>query len=204
VNNPPETLETARLRLRKAVLKDAEAIFRSYARDAEATRYVSWRSHYTVNQTRKFLRACVIGWKERKALHWAITRKDNRQLIGMISARVDGHKWELGYVLARPHWGQGYMTEAVEKVVDWALKQPEIYRVWAVCDVDNLGSARVMAKAGMTREGILRRWSVHPNVSSEPRDSFCYSVSKPVKRSRLQGRRRGRLQKETKAAKISL
>jgi len=43
------------------------------------------------------------------------------------------------------------MTEAVQKVVDWALKQPEIYRVWAVCDVDNVGSARVMAKAGMTR-----------------------------------------------------
>jgi len=202
VNNPPETLETARLRLRKPVLKDAEAIFRSYAQDSEATRYVSWRSHDTVAQTRKFLRACAAGWKERKAFHWAITRKDNQQLIGMISARVDGHKWELGYVLARPHWGKGYMTEAVRKVVEWALRQREIYRVWAVCDVDNLGSARVMGKAGMKREGILRRWSVHPNVSSEPRDSFCYSVSKPLKRSRPQVRRAGRLQHATKAAKI--
>jgi [ribosomal protein S5]-alanine N-acetyltransferase len=178
VNNPPETLETARLRLRKPLLKDAEVIFRGYARDAEVTRYVSWRFHCTVEETREFLRACLAAWEERKSFQWAIIRKEDRQLVGMISARVDGHKWELGYVLARPHWGRGYMTEVVRSLIEWALKQPEIYRVWAVCDIANLASARVMEKAGMTREGTLRRWSVHPNVSGEPRDSFCYSVSK--------------------------
>jgi ribosomal-protein-alanine N-acetyltransferase len=36
----------------------------------------------------------------------------------------------------------------------------------------------VMEKAGMTREGVLRRWSVHPNISAEPRDSYCYSITK--------------------------
>jgi RimJ/RimL family protein N-acetyltransferase len=96
----------------------------------------------------------------------------------MIAARVDGHKWELGYVLARGYWGRGYMTEALKALVNWAVQQSEIYRVWAVCDVDNLASARVMEKAGMRREGILRRWSIHPNVSDEPRDSYCYSIVK--------------------------
>jgi RimJ/RimL family protein N-acetyltransferase len=32
-----------------------------------------------------------------------------------------------------------------------------------------------MEKAGLTREGVLRRWSVHPNISDEPRDCFSYS-----------------------------
>jgi RimJ/RimL family protein N-acetyltransferase len=96
----------------------------------------------------------------------------------MITARVDGFKWELGYVLARSQWNQGYMTEAVKAVTGWALAQPEIYRVWAVCDVDNVVSARVLEKAGMRREGLMRRWSVHPNISPEPRDSYCYSVTK--------------------------
>ena len=50
--------------------------------------------------------------------------------------------------------------------------------MWAVCDIDNLASARVMEKAGMQREGILKRWSVHPNISAEPRDSYCYAVVK--------------------------
>ena len=178
MNNPPETLETTRLRLRKPVLEDAEVMFRQYAQDAEVTKYVSWRAHRSINETREFLRACLCAWEEGTSFHWAIVVRENNQLVGMISARVDSHKWELGYVLDRSRWGKGYMTEVVKSLIEWAFKQPEIYRVWAVCDVDNLASARVMEKAGMSREGILRRWSVHPNVSGEPRDSFCYSISK--------------------------
>ena len=204
MNNPPETLATARLRLRKPELKDAEVIFRRYAQDPEVTKYVSWRSHCTVAETREFLRACLRAWEKRKSFHWVIVQKKNDRLVGMISARVDGHKWELGYVLDRPHWGRGYMTEVVQRLIKWAFKQPEIYRVWAVCDVDNLASARVMEKAGMTREGTLRRWSVHPNVSAEPRDSFCYAVSKAAKGSPRHVGRRQSLQKETKAVKMRL
>ena len=96
----------------------------------------------------------------------------------MIKNRVDDEKWELGYVLAPSYWGKCYMTEVVKKIVDWAQKQQEIYRVWSVCDVDNRASARVMEKAGMKREGILRRWSMHPTISDAPRDSYCYSITK--------------------------
>ena len=67
------------------------------------------------------------------------------------------------------------MTEVVRAVADWALAQPEVHRVWAVCDVDNLASARVLEKAGMECEGRLRRWFLHPNVSAAPRDCWCYA-----------------------------
>jgi RimJ/RimL family protein N-acetyltransferase len=70
------------------------------------------------------------------------------------------------------------MTEALKGIIDWALGRSEVFRVWAVCDVDNLASARVMEKAGMKREGRLCRWSVHPNLSAQPRDSYCYSIAK--------------------------
>jgi [ribosomal protein S5]-alanine N-acetyltransferase len=50
--------------------------------------------------------------------------------------------------------------------------------VWAVCDVENAASARVLEKAGMRREGVLRRWAMHPNMGEEPRDSFCYAKVK--------------------------
>ena len=72
----------------------------------------------------------------------------------------------------------GYVTEPVLSGVGEALKQKGIYRVWSVCDVDNVASARVMEKAGMKREGILRRWSMHPTISDKPRDSYCYSITK--------------------------
>ena len=67
------------------------------------------------------------------------------------------------------------MTEAVCAVADWALAQADIHRVWAVCDIENRASARVLEKAGMTREGVLRGWSLHPNAGGTPRDCWCYA-----------------------------
>jgi ribosomal-protein-alanine N-acetyltransferase len=178
VVNPPKTLKTERFRLRKAKLADAEAIFRQYAQDREVTRYVSWRAHADLEETREYVRMCLLAWDVGKAFHWVIERNEDKQVLGMMIARMAEEKWELGYVLARAYWGQGYMTEALKALIVWGLKQKEIYRIWAVCDVDNLASARVMEKAGMQREGILRRWSVHPNLSPEPRDSYCYAIVK--------------------------
>jgi RimJ/RimL family protein N-acetyltransferase len=178
VINPPKILETERLRLRKPKLSDAQVIFREYASDPEVTRFVSWRAHENAAATREFLRVCLVAWDVGRAFQWVIERKEDRQLIGMIAARVEIHRWELGYVLARRFWGNGYMTESVKGVIDWAFRRPEVFRVWAVCDTENVASARLMERVGMQREGVLRRWSVHPNVSPDPRDSFCYSITK--------------------------
>jgi RimJ/RimL family protein N-acetyltransferase len=178
VTNPPKILQTERLRLRKPRLADAETIFREYASDAEVTRYVSWRAHQTIDETREYMRVCLAAWDVGKAFQWVIERKEDNQLMGMIAARVQAHRWELGYVLARRYWGHGYMSESVKGLIDWAFKGADVFRVWAVCDVENLASARVMERAGMQREGVLRRWSVHPNISTEPRDSYCYSIVK--------------------------
>ncbi len=178
MTNPPTTLKTERLRLRKAKLSDAEAIFRQYAKDPEVTKYVSWRAHRSLEETREYMRMCLLAWDVGKAFHWVIETQEDKQVIGMIIARVSAEKWELGFVLARAYWGRGYMTEAVKALIAWALKQKEIFRVWAVCDIDNKASARVMEKAGMQREGLLNRWSMHPNISPEPRDSYCYAITK--------------------------
>ena len=67
------------------------------------------------------------------------------------------------------------MTEALSEVPAWALRQPEIFRVGAVCDINNVGSARVLEKSGFAREGVLRRWLVHPNITDEPRDCYSYA-----------------------------
>jgi RimJ/RimL family protein N-acetyltransferase len=48
-----------------------------------------------------------------------------------------------------------------------------IYRAEAFCDVDHPASARVMEKAGMEREGILRRYFRHPSISEAPRESYA-------------------------------
>jgi [ribosomal protein S5]-alanine N-acetyltransferase len=175
---PPKIIETPRLMLRPPVAPDAEAIFNSYTQDAEVTKYLIWSPHENVEEACDFVRRCMLAWEDGSAFPWIITRKDDERLIGMIECRVKGFGMNIGYVLARAHWGRGYMPEAARAVVDWGLSQDGIFRVWALCDVDNFASARVMEKVGMRREGILRRCIIHPNVSDEPRDVYCYSIVK--------------------------
>ena len=175
---PPERIETERLVLRMPVAADAEAIDRNYARDPEITRYLTWRPNTSVEQAQEFVAASLIAWQGEKRFPYAITLKGEDQAIGMIELRLAVFQAELGYVIGRAWWGKGYMTEAARALVDWSLARPEIYRVWAVCDVDNLASRRVMEKAGMQREGLLRRAIIHPNVGPEPRDCYIYAIVK--------------------------
>ncbi|MFN8411630.1 MAG: GNAT family N-acetyltransferase [Anaerolineales bacterium] len=175
---PPEILETSRLLLRLPVLDDANDIFQKYAQDQEVTKHLIWRPHENVNVTREFIRHCIQSWLSNTSFPWVVIRKNDDELLGMLELRIDTFRADLGYVLAREYWGNGYATEITKAVVDWAMAQESIFRVWATCDVENLASARVLEKAGMQREGILRRYIVHPTISNEPRDSYCYSKVK--------------------------
>lgn len=175
---PPEILETPRLILRLPTCDDAGPMFQKYAQDPEVLRYLIWRPHKTIDTTRAFVSRCIQCWKDETAFPWVIARKDDTALLGMVELRIDKFRADFGYVIARPYWGKGYATEAARVIIQWALKQESLYRVWAVCDVENLASARVMEKAGMQKEGILRRFTIHPNISSEPRDCYCYSIVK--------------------------
>lgn len=178
VQPPPGTLHTTRLVLRRPTLEDARDIFERYTQDPVVTQYLRWRPHKDIAQTESFIQRCLHAWDTGQGFPYVITLRQERGPIGMIDLRISGHRAEIGYVLARAHWGHGYMTEAAKALVDWALNQPAIYRVWAVCDVENAASIRVLEKVGMKREGVLRRWLIHPNVSDEPRDCFCYAMTK--------------------------
>ena len=169
---PPAIFGTARLVARVPRVDDAPAIFASYASDPEVTRYLSWRAYDRVEPLNAFLRECVAHWDRGNGhLAWLLCLKGTDAPIGSIGVTLEGGgKAMFGYVLARKFWGHGFATEALTYLVDWALAQPAIYRAWAFCDVENSASVRVMEKAGMAREGILRRWHHCPALSPEPRD----------------------------------
>ena len=116
--NPPEIIETERLVLRKPRIDDAPVIFKSYAQDPEVTRYLVWKPHGDAQETAQFLSACEELWRARKDFAYAITLKENDTLIGMFGLHPMNLKLEVGYVSARPYWGQGYMTEALSAVID--------------------------------------------------------------------------------------
>ena len=191
--NPPATLETARLRLRPPRMEDAPSIFERYASDPEVSRLLPWRPHKNVEETRAFLSALLKALEAGATHAWVIEGRADRRLMGLISMTIESAgeadllsteeerrycKVSFGYHLSRSEWGRGFATEAAQAIVDWALDQPEVYRVWTVCDVENHASARVLEKVGLVREGTLRRWGIHPNISAEPRDFYCYALVK--------------------------
>jgi RimJ/RimL family protein N-acetyltransferase len=78
--------------------------------------------------------------------------------------------------LARDAWGHGYATEAARTIVEMAFQDPFVWRVQATCALDNVASARVLEKVGLTFEGILRRHHVLPNLGNAPRDVRMYAI----------------------------
>ena len=177
MTNPLETFSTDRLILRRPVPNDAEAVF-AYASDSEVMRYLPRLPSTDIAESRAFLERCERVWETHEALVWAITLNQGMSLIGMIEGRLSAHGVELGYVLNRPWWGNGYMTEAAGPVIEWALGEPDVHRVWAYTDVDNQASQRVLERLEMQREGTLHRWMTHPTPSDAPSDAFMYAIWK--------------------------
>jgi RimJ/RimL family protein N-acetyltransferase len=150
-------------------------MFGGYASDPEVTRYLTWPAHPTVESITEYLRAANNDWEVGTSFRYELCVRGGEDSVGSVRLRPEKTGTVLSYVLARPYWGRGLMTEALQYAVEWALAQPEVFRAYAFCDLENLGSIRVMEKAGMSREGILRRWHVCPNIGPEPRDCLVYA-----------------------------
>jgi ribosomal-protein-alanine N-acetyltransferase len=175
----PDSIETPRLKLRAPELSDAERMFSSYTQDADVARYMVWQPHASLETTRDFIADCVAQWNAGLALPYIITLKASDEFIGMLEARPRDHIVNIGYLLARNHWGQGLMVEAIQAFTAIALRLPGIFRVEATCDVDNRRSARALEKSGFLLEGRLARYTLLPNISTEPRDCFIYAACRP-------------------------
>ena len=183
--SPPEQIKTQSLLLRRVVLEDAQAMFSAYAQDADVARFMSWRLTGEYEDSLSYVRK-AIGWWENPEVAddfaYAIVLRDCHEFVGCCAigphSAAEKYHWGLGYNLAKRFWGRGYGTEAVSAVARMAFSIPEVFRVSAVVDVENVASARVLEKSGFVREGILRRYAIHPNCSNEPRDIFMYAMTK--------------------------
>ena len=100
------------------------------------------------------------------------------EAIGIIGLTLgeDVHRFtaELGYWLGEPFWGRGIMTDAVRVVVEYGFSELGLVRIYAEPYVGNVGSARVLEKAGFELEGRMRA-NVFKN--GLVRDQFLYAVA---------------------------
>ena len=155
---PSAVLVTPRLVLRLPKLRDANDFY-AYARDPQVAQFELWETHKSVHETRWILRGMMKDNRQHGASVFAITETGINRMIGTIGfVRRDqrDQSAEIGFCLARDHWGQGLMTEAVAAFLRYAFLDCGIIRGEAQHDIRNPASGRVMQKAGMKAEGVMR------------------------------------------------
>ncbi|WP_033923032.1 GNAT family N-acetyltransferase [Sphingomonas sp. 37zxx] len=161
-------LKTQRLRLRPRTPDDAEALHPSYA-DAELMHWWSHGPHTSVEQTREAFARSDNGWR-----CWIITQKRDDTAIGFVGAaeKRQGGVTEIGYMLARRHWGTGIAREALGAVITRLFAEGQ-RRVYADTDPDNAASRALLERLGFQLEGRLRaEWETHIGV----RDTTLYGL----------------------------
>ena len=169
------TLATARLILRPPMPEDARAMFESYTADPEVTRYLGWLRHTSVADTKAFVAFSQSEWERSIAGPLLVFARDSGRLLGSSGLLLETpYRAQTGYVFARDAWGHGYATEALGAMVALAAEL-KIIRLYALCHTEHRASWNVLEKCRFSREGILRRHSVFPNLSPIPLDVFSYA-----------------------------
>lgn len=152
-------VETARLFLRPFEERDLHR-FVAYRSDPAVARYQGWALPYCLEQATTFLKE-MQRTRPGEPGRWyqlAIQPRSLGYLVGDCAfclSAGDAQQAEIGFTLARAHQGQGYATEAVSALLDYLFGTFGLHRVYAVCDVENGGSAGVLERVGMRREAHL-------------------------------------------------
>jgi [ribosomal protein S5]-alanine N-acetyltransferase len=178
-------LETPRLILRDLTPDDLDPLHLLRS-DPVVTRYCDYIACDALEQTRRWLcETMAHNAKEpRDSYNLAVVRRADRCVMGWIGiGRANDPtvgELDFGYALRPAFWGQGYMTEALSAVLRFATEQLGTERIYGKCDAKNVGSARVMQKAGLR---LLKRTS-----EDDGSESLLYATGAQTWAERAAGR----------------
>jgi RimJ/RimL family protein N-acetyltransferase len=179
----PEAFESRRLLIRAPILDDGikvnEAIRESID---DLLPWTLWaKTMPTPEESEANIRKARLKFLERSDMRLLILLKENGKLIG--SSGLHNIDWkvrrfEIGYWVRSSFGGQGYITEAVEAITNFAIHELQANRVEIRCDSKNIRSYRVAERLGFTLEGIIRNDKL--SVDGSLRDTMVYSKVRGV------------------------
>ncbi|MGM9985646.1 MAG: GNAT family N-acetyltransferase [Bacillaceae bacterium] len=132
----------------------------------------------TEEESKAFVKQVMIDTHKnpRSRFFFAIILKEKEKMIGAVELNVHDffHRvGEIGYILHPAYWGMGFATEASQQLLAFGFNPLNLHRIYATCDQRNSGSAKVLEKIGMTREGTIREDLL---LRDGWRNSFLYSI----------------------------
>lgn len=148
-----------------------------YASLKEVCQFQPWGPN-SIEETKSYVEECLIDAKKPLRTRYVLgaINKENQQMIGAGEFNIReefNREGEIGYILHPYEWGKGFATEIASLLVDFGFKSFHLHRIFATCDLRNIGSYRVLEKIGMTRDRLLRE---HILLRDGWRDSLLYSI----------------------------
>lgn len=168
-------LTTKRLILRPLRDEDASALYAIYS-DPRIMQFWSSPPWTSIASAAEKISRNRLGMEAGTSLDFGIFGIADRHLLGtcdLFHLDQQCRRGEVGYGLAYEAWGQGYMQESMQVLLDYGFKEMQLNRIEADIDPGNLASAKLLTRMGFQLEGLLReRWI----VGGEKSDSAMYGL----------------------------
>ncbi|RWZ54727.1 N-acetyltransferase [Halobacillus fulvus] len=150
-------LETDRLVLKPYDISQAGRV-QQLAGEEDVARTTFVPHPYPLETAKEWISSHKEWIESKQAYPLAMMRKEDGELVGTMTLRVSEkhQKGELAYWVGKPYWGQGYATEAAQKIVEFGFETLNLHRIWAGAFPENPASTRVMQKCGLVYEGTMK------------------------------------------------
>lgn len=152
-------LETCRLYLREMEQSDFDALSRIL--QDEKTMY-AYNGAFNDTETQAWLDNQIARYQKYGFGLWAVVLKESDEMIGQCGLTMqpwkDGEVLEIGYLLQRVYWHQGYATEAAKACKEYAFTKLHADEVCSIIRDTNIASQKVALRNGMT---IMDSWTKH-------------------------------------------
>lgn len=173
------TIVTERLVLRKFNASDYKDCIKNFLADENSYKFIGGKP--IKNKVSAYF--ICLGYKYKSKIlsnyFWAI--EFNGEVIGKISSNYiskRNNECNIGYTIGSKFWNKGFATEATKAVINFFFEEVGVNKICANCYDENIGSAKVMEKSGMTKEGTF---SDHYYKNDRFYDGYLFAITKSKK-----------------------
>lgn len=136
-------IKTQRLLLRDVMIEDTISMF-EYAQDKETGPMAGWRPHGHIAETKQIIESMI----EADNVYAIIL---DEKMIGTVGFTKTGVSYEIGYVIAKPHWNKGIATEATKALMIYLFEMSDAEKIIIKHALGNIRSQRVIEKLGLVK-----------------------------------------------------
>ena len=162
-------LYSERLYIRDHVIDDLNE-YHELISNSISMRYLTFLKTSTLEESKQSLQKAIdeTNSNNRKYYFFCVENIKTKEYIGEVGYNVIldtpfGKMATLGYYIKEKYWNNGYTTEAVNKILEYAFVKNNVYRFIGECIKENIGSEKIMQKCGMIKEGEYKEYALNEN-----------------------------------------